>query len=248
MQSTLVWQERFTVASFDVDFRGALSLASLFRRFAELAGIHAAHLQVGYDALREEGLAWYLSRIKVEFQTLPHWGDEVLLQTWPKGIERLFAMRDFRLLDKEGRVLLVATSRWLLVELARGKPRKIESLARDLKFDSVEDAIPGTLDKVTPLSPCAQAYERQILPSDLDVNHHVNNAEYAKWVMDCFDVDTQSTRLLRSLQVNYLAETLLGDRVRIGATERPDDAGAFYIEGVSTRSGSTLFQAEARWQ
>ncbi len=248
MQTMMRWEEHFTLTSYDVDFNGRLSLYSLFRRFQELAGSHATHLQVGYDRLREDGLAWFLSRIKVEIESLPQWGDSVILQTWPKGIERLFAMRDFRLVDATGRTHLVATSRWLLVEIAKGKPRRIESLPRDLTFDNVEHAIAGSLEKVVPQSPCPQVYEREVLPSDLDVNHHVNNAEYVKWVIDCFDVGMQTTRTLRSVQLNYLEETLLGDRVRIGSSRRGESDGSFYVEGLSAKKGSTLFQAVVEWQ
>ncbi len=248
MPTQMLFEEQFTLTSYDVDFNGRLSLYSLFRRFQELAGSHATHLGVGYDRLKEEGLAWFLSRIKVEVETLPRWGEAVLLQTWPKGIEKLFAMREFKLVDGTGRSHLVATTRWLLVDVAKGRPRRIESLPRDLTFENVAHAIPGTLEKVVPQSPCTQVYEREVLPSDLDVNHHVNNAEYVKWVLDCFDVGMQTTRTLRSVQLNYLEETLLGDRVRIGSSRRGENQGTIYVEGLSATKGSTLFQAQVEWE
>ena len=248
MQTNLLWEEQFTLTSYDVDFNGRLSLYALFRRFQELAGSHATHLRVGYDRLKEEGLAWFLSRIKVEFSTLPLWGDAVRLQTWPKGIERLFAMREFRLLDKAGATHLLATSRWLLVDVARGRPRRIESLPRDLSFENVEHAITETPEKIVPVSPCVQVYEREVLPSDLDVNHHVNNAEYVKWVMDCFEVGMQTSHGLRSVQLNYLEETLLGDHVRVGSARRSDHDQSYYVEGLSATKGSTLFQAQVDWR
>jgi acyl-ACP thioesterase len=156
-------------------------------------------------------------------------------------------MRDFRLEDAAGRVLLVATSRWLLVDIAKGLPRRIESLARDLVFENVEHAIEGPLEKIVAQSPCLPVYDRAILSSDLDVNHHVNNAEYAKWVIDCFDVQTQTTRALHSVQLNYLEETLFGDRVHVGMARKENSDASFYVEGRGAKENSLLFQAQVDW-
>lgn len=248
MQKHSVFEERFSLTSYDVDFSGRLSLYGLLRRFQELAGAHAEHLHVGYDQLKALGMAWYLSRIKVQIDSLPRWGDNVVLRTWPKGIDRLFAMRDFTLISEGGQFHVAATSRWLMVDTSKGRPVRLETLPWDLKYENITEALPGTLEKIPSRAPCNPVYEREILPSDLDVNYHVNNAEYVKWVVDCFDVPTQSSRALRSIQLNYLEETLVGDRVKIGLAVDQGAESPCYIEGLSTKKGSMLFQAIVEWR
>jgi medium-chain acyl-[acyl-carrier-protein] hydrolase len=243
-----VWEEQFTLTSYDVDFTGRLSVYGLLRRFQELAGAHAAHLGVGYDELRKEGLAWFLSRIRIDVHLLPEWGENVRLVTWPKGIDRLFARREFRMEDQARRPLLVATSAWLLVDTAKGRPRRVESLPVDLTVLQADHAIREPLEKLPQGSAFTVAYEKEVLPSDLDVNQHVNNAEYAKWVLDCFDADVQKSKRIRSLQLNYLEETFLRDRVRIRIS--PEDAvgSRYLVEGLRVNSGSALFQAMIHWR
>ena len=124
----------FCVASYEADLTGKLSLFALFNRFQDLAEIHAAYLQVGYDLLRESKLAWILSRIKVQILSLPGWGDTVQLATWPKGIDRLFAQREFSLKNEMGETLVLATSAWLLVDIEKNRPQRIETLPIDLRF------------------------------------------------------------------------------------------------------------------
>ncbi|MGA9120464.1 MAG: acyl-ACP thioesterase domain-containing protein [Bacteroidota bacterium] len=248
MELKAFWEDEFTLTSYDVDFTGRLSVYSLLRRFQELAGSHAAHLGVGYDELRRDGLAWFLSRIKIEVESLPRWGETVRLVTWPKGIDRLFALREFRMEDGAGKSLLVATSSWLLVDTVKGRPRRLETILGDRTFVNTAYAIREPLEKLQSQPSLACAYEKDVLPSDLDVNLHVNNAEYAKWVLDCYDAEMQKLRMLRSIQLNYLEETLLRDRVRIMVS--PEDPGAFvhYVEGIRVRNGSTLFQALVHWK
>lgn len=204
------FESTFPVASYEVGADGALSLFALFNRFQDLAGLHAAHLGVGYDSLQAQSLAWHLSRIRIEIDALPHWSGTVHLATWPKGVERLFALRDFTLADERGDVMLRATSAWLLVDILRKRPARIDRLEVDLAFDDAPDAIaarPEKLDAVDGLTP---VFEHVVRPSDIDVNRHVNNAQYVKWISDCLD-DAPSR--ISSLAIDYLEECRLGDAI-----------------------------------
>ena len=75
MNSQERYEETFSIVSYEADYEGYLSLFSLFNRFQELAGLHAAFLQVGYNTLRNAGLAWILSRMKVQIVSMPRWTD-----------------------------------------------------------------------------------------------------------------------------------------------------------------------------
>ena len=252
MEDTLVQthemrEERFTVASFDSDFTGRLALYALFERFQDIAGLHATHLNVGFEELRESGAAWMLSRIKVKIESLPRWREKVTLRTWPKGIDRLFALRDFRLKNEAGGTLVLATTCWLLVDLEKGRPRRIESLNIDLQFPGADQAIREIPDKIVGPPKLEPVYEKLILVSELDVNEHVNNAHYVRWILDCFDVAQLRTEKIKTLQLNYLEQVLCGDRIAVSRSAPEEMPKASYVEGTNLKSGSKVFQALVEW-
>lgn len=240
-------EEQFSVASFESDFTGRLSIHSLLERFGDIAGHHASHLEVGFDKLRKSGMAWMLSRIKVKIERLPEWGETVSLRTWPKGIDRLFALRDFRLRDGEARILALATTCWLLVDIEKGKPRRIESLNIDLRFPGADHAISEIPDKIPSPQILLPAYEKHIFPSELDVNEHVNNAQYVRWVMDCFDVTRLRSSGIKTIQMNYLDQVLYGDRIALSISADGEIPNAHYVEGTSRNKGTKVFQALVEW-
>ena len=248
MNSRERYEDTFSIASYESDASGSLSLYSLFNHFQELAGSHASYLQVGYDALRELNLAWILSRIKVQVLSIPRWGETVHLATWPKGIDRLFALRDFCVTNGQGQILVNATSAWLLVDIAKGRPRRIESLPIDLHFPGAPHAIPESLDKISMPEGLHPALEKPIWPSDLDTNRHVNNAQYVKWVTDCFSEEQFQNRRLNSLQINYLEETLLGDTVQLFTSIPGKSTTEYFLEGNSSKKAVTVFQARVTWK
>jgi medium-chain acyl-[acyl-carrier-protein] hydrolase len=240
--------EEFTVASYESDSSGVLAIHALFDHFQELAGHHAHSLGVGFEKLREGGMAWLLSRIQLQIGSLPRWGDKVHLYTWPKGVDRLFALRDFRLDDAEGMTLVRATSCWLLVDLEKERPCRIQTLGVDLNFPHAEHAISGVPDKIDAREPLTAALEIQVLPSHLDVNDHVNNTHYARWITDCFGVDWQRARKIHSLQMNYLKQVLGEDRISLSTAHDASRPGTHYVQGVRRADGALVVQALVEWE
>jgi len=248
MKSIAEYENSFTVASYETDFSGKMSLFNLFNRIQEYASIHAERLNVGFDVLREKRFAWVLSRIKVQINSMPGWGDKVTLKTWPKGIDRLFAMRDFCMTNENGETLLKATTAWLLINIDKMRPCRIETLPVNLTFTGAPDAIKDPLDKIPIPEKTEPAFEKLILLSDIDNNLHVNNAQYAKWAADCFTQEKFSNHTIKSVQINYLEETLLGDTVEIFKTPEDNSYSTSYIFGKSRGKGSVSFQAHLIWE
>jgi medium-chain acyl-[acyl-carrier-protein] hydrolase len=242
------YEEAFAIASSEADLCGKLSLFALFNRFQDLAGIHATQLQAGYEVLREKKLAWILSRIKVQIHSFPHWGETVRLATWPKGIDRLFALRDFCMSTDQGKPLIAATSAWLLIDLDKGRPRRIETLPVDLQFPRAPHALQDRLEKIQIPDGVVPVFEKPVWLSDIDVNRHVNNAQYVKWITDCFSQSQFCERRITSVQINYLEETLLGDTIVLLKMPEDISANEYYVEGVNRSKGTQTFHARITWE
>lgn len=248
MKTREQFDEPFCIASYETDIRGDLSLYSLFNRLQEIAGTHATYLDVGYAMLQKAKLTWVLSRIKVQIHSLPRWGESVRLVTWPKGTDRLFALRDFSLMNTKNEPLIQATSAWLLLDIESGRPRRIETLPIDLQFPLATHAIQDSLEKISVPAGLEQVFEKPIWLSDMDINNHVNNAQYAKWVSDCFSDNQFHNRRITSIQINYLEETMLGDTVTLFKAPNNPSASEYFISGINRVKGSTVFHARVVWE
>jgi medium-chain acyl-[acyl-carrier-protein] hydrolase len=213
----------------------------------DILGFLTAHLQVGYNQLQELKFAWILSRIRMQIISLPRWCDTVNLATWPKGIDRFFAMRDFSLTNESGETLVLATSAWLLVDIKKNRPQRIETLPVDLQFPGAPHAIKETPDRIQLPEGLSTAFERQVWLSEVDINRHVNNAQYAKLVADCFSENQFHNRRMISVQINYLEETLAGDSVALLKSPEDDQASEYFIGGISRKKGSVVFSARITW-
>lgn len=247
-ESKKIWEEEQSVKSYDVDCTGKLRLSSLFNYFQETAGTHATNLGVGYDVLQKSGLFWVLSRALVRIRELPAWGKRVWVQTWPTGHEGLLFMRDLRIRDERNATLVEAVTAWILLDGAMYKPQPPGMLPVPLPPMDSTHLIEQPLKKINAPPALRAAYERTVLLGDLDVNDHVNNARYVEWLFDCYDATFIRSHEVQTMQVNYVGEATLGDRIRLSRSDNAESSGVHYIEGVSSVKGSKVIQALITWK
>ncbi len=217
-----IWEEQFTVRSFDLDQLGRLTPMALFSWMLEAASQHAGQLGWGIHELQRRGLTWMLSRFRLEITALPGWGETVTVRTWPSGVDRLFAMREVRMLDAGGAVLARATSAWLLLQQSTRRP-----LRPGPELASLAVSTPGRTDElaVAALPELGEAVHGATFTArafDLDVNGHVTAATLARWVLESLPSSLLLASRLHSLELEFRAEVLLGDEIAGEYESRPE--------------------------
>jgi acyl-ACP thioesterase len=213
----------------------------------EAAVNHSYDLGVGYHDLEKYGTFWVLSRIKLKIKTMPAWKDAVTIKTWPKGKDRLFALRDFLVLDSNNNEMIAVTSLWLLIKKDSRRPQRIQSLPVTLPENQGISAFDEQLEKIRPLDNLELNHTRQVMPDDLDVNYHVNNARYIDWILDCFDPSFSAANTMKTIQVNYMDEATHKEQIAMNISKDPATDRTRYIEGIHQDTKSVVVQALIEW-
>lgn len=228
---------RFPVPCYDTDVAHYLKPGAFMDLAQEIANISADSLGFGFDELQRYSTAWILSRMHIEFLNMPRWKDMVELQTWHKGFDGPFYVRDFRMLGADGQPAVLATSSWLILDMNTRRLLRREHLEDKLPLDTElhEHAIEAPCGKVTmPGDQLEQMAEHRVAYSDVDFVGHANNARYVVWAMDCLDYGQLTTQRVRSLRINFNKEVCPGDTVEIF---RAPAEGGWIVEGrVGDRS------------
>jgi len=243
------WKETRKISLYEVDFFNKLRIDSTFNYLQEAASNHAIHLGWGYIDLIKNELTWILSRIKLVVYEYKNLGDMIEIETFPKGIDNLFALRDFRLRDRNQKIFALATSAWLLINVNTLRPVKSEEFYNFINYISrdSESAINGTPGKINFPGKIETIYEHRIRYTDLDLNYHVNNAKYIEFILDCFDIQNFHDREISSIQVNFLGELKYGDKVKISKGIIKEKTGDIYIEGMKNNK-TKVFQSIINWK
>ena len=201
-----LWTEQFTVRVFETDANGTLAVRSLCDFLQEAAGNHARTYGVSVDELLDRGMTWILSRLRVRIGRLPANGERLTVRTWPSGVERLFALRDFTICDANDTLIASAVSAWLILDTGSRRPVRVQT-----HFVPPTAPRPRALDvgfeKLSSTENPEREQEITVRWSDLDVNRHVNNDRYAEWAVEGAARSLGGTATLASLDIDFLAET-----------------------------------------
>jgi acyl-ACP thioesterase len=264
-----IWREKVSVRFGDVDRSGRLTLGSIFSFFQEAAISHAADLGVGLDDMTRTGQAWILSRISLFVERRPLYGETVEVSTWPRRWEKLFALRDYAIRDAEGRELVRGRGAWLVLDIEKRRPLRVQAIMDSLPSNDGIDAFPAGSLALNPRENLSRIAERRALYSDIDYYGHANNARYIQWIQDATDMEIITKASQFRLDVNYLNEVMPGETVELLAApleetvtmENPRDyyprdyhpgdypsspGPAFAYEGRRPESPQPVFRAELR--
>ena len=244
------WEETYRVRSFEVDFLNRLQLNVLFHWMQETATNQIEGQGVGVEVLRARNQAWVLSRLILEMDRYPDRGEEVRVKTWPRGIERLFAHRDFQLSKAEGEVLGRATSYWLLLDLTTRRPKRLEAVFKYMPTAPDRQAVKRKPGKLPGLKNSEKVFEVLAAYSHMDINNHVNNARYLEWVLDAFPAALHEHYQPSRLQINFQAETKIGDRISLFREKISENHPLliYGIEGRKNDGNALAFQAGVDWR
>lgn len=245
------YEQTLTIPCYATDASFHLKPAAFMDYMQEIAYLAATRLHFGYDELQEIHTAWVLSRMHFKFDNPPQWRDTVKLRTWHKGLDGLMFLRDFRMLDMDGKELLTATTSWLVINT---KTRRL------VRSDEILDIVPASTQcsdnaivESAPKVVVPKSLEKEkvaehvVTYSDVDIIGHTNNARYMVWAMDCLDYAVTSRQQVKEVWINFNKETKPGETVEIfKAMAEEDDSTNCYIEGMA--EGKSAFCIKLRFQ
>ena len=221
----------YTITCYEADANQLMRPTAMLDLMQEAANVNASTLGFGYDEMMNSNTAWVLSRIHVKFNNTPKWRDEVNLRTWHKGVSKLFYLRDFILSDKEGNPMVLATTSWLIIDMNTRRLVRNSDLALN---DTAIHAIETPADKVViPVDIEPELVRKHpVTWSEIDTNGHVNNVKYAVWAIDAVKQEDIKEKPLKELLINYDAEVMPGDVVKISRVRQETEEGiVYYITG-----------------
>ena len=201
----------------EVGCEGVASPSALANYLQNAAIFHAG--EVGYDIYRmlEMRRGWFLLSWHIRFGRSVRWNEEIRIRTWAYDFRGPFGRRNFQIFDRQGGILVEATSLWALMDLDRlTMVEPPEDMIR--AFAPEGKALfsmrrPGKIDGGQ-LAPSFRIQRR-----DLDTNGHVNNIRWMEMALPYWP----SGRPLQELLAEYKHSAVCGDQVSPRLTETGED-------------------------
>lgn len=231
--------------SFDSDAFGYLTAVALAGYLQEVAGQSADALGFGLLNLNRQGLTWVLVREQFVLNQPIRVGDTVEIETWPSGIDRWAALRDFRL-SKCGSEVGCALTSWFVLDIATRHPVRPKSILPELYHAQCAHVLPINADPVKTVEGASIQRRFQVRFSDIDANLHVTNSSYIAWVLETVNEAAWRELWLTALDIQFLAECRLGAQVQSCSVS--DERGARTHSVFREQDAKELARAATVWK
>ena len=247
MEDISIWKEKFRITHSLVAPDGFASIHGLAYCLQETAVNHASAARLGYDELIKLNLAWVVTRQLIKLYKIPELNERITVETWAAGMTDSIAVRDFNILNKDQEILGICRTSWMLIDLKLRRPVRIPGDMRDLLPEHPQRLKENiVLDKISLADDTyGKSSTYHVVYSDLDMNHHVNNINYLKWVLDDFEYSFRQKYRLGSIEINFLAEAIFGDKLVRNTV--PGGEHEFLTKIINKESLKPILTSKTKW-
>ncbi len=222
------FSQNYTIKSYNSDVNSKLKLLSLLEFFQDMADMHAAKYNFGYEYCKANNFGWILTHYHIKINEMPSWSDTITIDSWPSHLKRIACRRDFCVHNKD-KIAIQAATQWVTITLDTHKPISIkehmphlvclEEFAIETNFSKIPDIITPHIVKQFP-----------VYIHNIDTNNHVNNSVYFLWAYEGFNHDWSLNKELKEIEIQFKNETFLSDTITVTTQ---------IIENVATQSITT---------
>ena len=209
----MIYLSNYKIGLEDIGINNEATNKSLLKIMQDIAGLHSA--SVGYGALDIETKkkAWMILDWKMKVLKRPKYNDEVHAQTWSRKAERLYAYRDFELKDKDGNILAIGTSRWILVDTDRRRPVRLTPDITDLYESEIDKSV--FAEEMEDIKSEDYLFKKDyaIQRRDIDINEHMHNLNYLDMAYEILPEDVYKNKVFDNIRIIYKKEIVYGQKV-----------------------------------
>ena len=242
-RDNLIHRDTFRVRHAEADRHGGLKLAAWFDFLQETAANHANRLGFGLHQIGDTGRLWVLSRLRLRIGGAPAIGETLTVETYPNGLDRLFAKRQFRVFDGAGTEVACASSWWLMLHRSNLRPVKPSEMA---ELHGLNPMLPDYFPTgpKQPLRELPTAFTLPVRFSMEDVNGHMNNAQYAGLVQDFLALESEGRPpAVAELEIQFHSAVRMPETLAVSGERTAD--GTFFVQGRNAAGGGVFTAAGA---
>lgn len=191
--------------AYQCDRYGNMRPGILMNELQGMGDAHAEMLGCGRTFIHANNIAWVVTHYLVDIVEMPHNGEMLEYSSWPAVQDALRATRDFEIRGADGRLLVRATSQWILIDLEQRRPLRLTERLNQVWPNDIPRAYDRKFEKFGDFE-SERTHTFKCRFDDIDENQHINNAVYAVWATESVGYEYRDSHVLRGIELNYKRE------------------------------------------
>lgn len=210
----MIYKCKYIIGLTDVGMSNKITNKAILKVLENAGGMHSELVGYGLNSIEKTNLSWVLLGWKVKVINRPKYNTELNIHTWARDSNKISTYRDFEIYDENNNLLIIATSKWILVNLEKGKMAELTPEIIDL-YQKEEKSVfeERTISKIKEPNDCSNKISYPILRSDIDINNHVHNIYYLDFAYEALPENIYKNDECNNIEIMYKKQIKLGDTI-----------------------------------
>ena len=211
----MIFKEKFKMGLKDIDKDNLLKNRAILEYLENIGSYHSDVAGFGANYTNSTGIAWILLGWKLKVIARPKYGAELEIHTWAKEGSKVATFRDFEIFDENKKLCAIATSKWTMVDIKKGKIIKISDDVIDAYKPETRNVFSEVeLEKIAIPKEFQTTSEYLVRRKDIDINGHMHNLYYLDVAYEALPEEIYNRRPLNEVRIQYKKEIKLGEKLK----------------------------------
>ena len=212
----MIVEQEYQIKLSEIGKENKITNKAILGDLEDVGGIHSNIAGYGILDIQQTKLSWVLLDWKLKIIRRPKYSEKIKIKTWSKNAIKFYTYRDFEVYDENGQVIAVATSKWVLLDIDKGKIVKISDEVLNKYEPELEKSVfdISEIEKLQEPEDYISEVEYTVKKSDIDVNNHMHNLNYLELANEALPEGVYNEQELNNVRINYKKEIKLGETVK----------------------------------
>lgn len=213
---TMIVEQDYRIKLSEIGKENKITNKAILGDLEDVGGIHSNIAGYGILDIPQTKLSWVLLDWKLKIIRRPKYSEKIKIKTWSKNAIKFYTYRDFEVYDENGQVIAIATSKWVLLDIDKGKIVKISDEVLNKYEPELEKSVfdISEIEKLQEPENYISEVEYTVKKSDIDVNNHMHNLNYLELANEALPEEIYNKQELNNVRINYRKEIKLGETVK----------------------------------
>ncbi|MBP3596081.1 MAG: hypothetical protein J6J60_01585 [Clostridia bacterium] len=213
----------FTIGFTDIDKSNKVTNKAILNFLENTAGIHSSLVGQGLKDIPKTNTTWLLLAWKLNLLERPEYNDTIQIKTWSKNHDKLYAYRNFEILNSDNEIIGVASSKWLCVNPSDLKIIKLtDEILEKYESENISVLEDENNYKLNAPNEYLNKCEYKITKNMLDMYNHVHNTFYLDFVEEVLPEEC-FMKEFSELEIMYKKQILGNENVKVFYSKQEEE-------------------------
>lgn len=220
----MIIENEYTVKLSEIGKDNKATNKAILSYLEDAGGLHSNKAGYGVYEIPQTHLSWVLLEWRLQVIRRPKYTEKIKVLTWSRGSIKFYSFRDFEVYDEQGNLIIIASSKWVLIDILKGKMIRIEpELLQKYQPESNKKVFENEeFEKIKEPEKYECETEYTVRRSDIDVNNHMHNLNYIELANEALPDEVYRGALFKDVKITYKKEIKLGETVKCKYAFRDD--------------------------